>query len=135
MFDFKFDWDNSLNVDIQIIDEQHQELFRIGRKIEQSILTGCIHLNERDLLNLLCEVREYVTYHFYEEEKLIQELKPHLLENHKNQHDAFVKWVNSINCIKLVQDPVDSLKELKEALKKWLFEHIVVEDKKVFCEK
>ena len=131
MFDFKFDWDESLNVGIPFIDEQHQELFSIGRKLEQEILTQCMNADEKYLLKLLCEIREYVTYHFYEEEKLIKELNPHLFEKHKNEHDQFIAWVNSIDCGELLQNPQKKLKEIKEALQKWVFEHILIEDRQV----
>ena len=60
LFDFKFDWDDSLNVGIPEIDTQHQEFFRIGRSIEQLILTGCKNITEKELLELLCE---YVQIH------------------------------------------------------------------------
>ena len=132
MFDFKFDWDDSLNLGIPLIDEQHKELFRIGRRIEQELLTGCINSDEKQLLELLCEIREYVTYHFYGEEEYLKESRPHLLEKHKSEHDKFLSWVNSISCKELVEKPQKSLREMKEALKKWLFEHILVEDRQAF---
>nr|WP_295685618.1 hemerythrin family protein [uncultured Lachnoclostridium sp.] len=133
MFDFKFDWNDSLILGIQIIDDQHKELFRIGREIEQVLLIGCINLDKQYILNLLCKMRDYVTYHFYEEEKLIKELNIHLLRNHKNEHDKFIEWLNSIDCVKLVEFPQIYLKEIKEILQKWVFEHILIEDRKVFC--
>ena len=132
MFDFKFDWDESLSLGVPLMDEQHKELFRIGRRLEQELLTGCTYLDEKQLLELLCEVREYVTYHFYWEEKWIQESKPDLFEEHKKRHNEFLQWVNSISCRELVENPQKGIKEIKDGIQKWLFEHIIIEDRKIF---
>lgn len=35
MFDFKFDWDESISVGVEEIDEQHKELFKIARDINR----------------------------------------------------------------------------------------------------
>lgn len=40
MFDFKFDWCKEMEIGVPIVDAQHQELFRIGRDLEQLIFRG-----------------------------------------------------------------------------------------------
>lgn len=133
MFDFKFDWDPSISVGIEVIDEQHKELFRIGRDLEQLILTECMGINEEQLLAHLCELREYVTYHFYTEEKMIElHYSSDILDRHKKLHGNFKILINKIDCIALVNDPVTELKKLKTFLQEWLFQHILVEDRGIF---
>lgn len=127
LFDFKFDWDDSLNVGIPEIDTQHQEFFRIGRSIEQLILTGCKNITEKELLELLCEIRQYVTYHFYTEEEMLRE-RQEVLEKHKVKHEFLKKKINAVDCNKLVEEPVEALKELKNVLQEWFFEHMLMED-------
>lgn len=130
--DFKFDWNDSLKVGIETIDQQHQDLFRIVRKIEQAIIIKCDNLEEEYLLKLLCELREYVTYHFYEEEKIIEDLNLEMLPNHKKHHDEFLGWVQSISCIRLIEEPLSCLEEIRDRLQIWFFQHIISEDKVVF---
>ena len=57
MFDFRFDWDNSIATGNEEIDSHNKVLFRIGRDIEQLILTDCRAASEKDLLAKLCEIR------------------------------------------------------------------------------
>ena len=45
MFDFNFNWDDSLTLGIEKLDMQHRELFKIGRDIEQLLLIQCIGVN------------------------------------------------------------------------------------------
>lgn len=135
MFDFKFDWDKSINIGIKEIDEQHQELFRIARDIEQFLLRQCEGISEDEVLNQLCELREYITYHFYIEEMIIAEINKDQLESHKKHHDEFIEVVNSIDCIELVKDPQKGLRAIKELIKEWLFGHILTEDITILEEK
>ena len=64
MFDFKFDWSAEMELGIPILDEQHKEIFRIARNIEQLLIQNCENVKPRDLVNIVCELREFVSYHF-----------------------------------------------------------------------
>ncbi len=132
MFDFQFDWDDSICVGIEEIDSQHREFFRIGRDLEQMILTGCGAVSEQEILDKLCEVREYMTYHFYTEEKFLEEMKSEHLERHRAQHEEFKRIINAVDCEKLIKDPVKELKQIRNYLQEWFFTHILQEDKNCF---
>lgn len=128
MFNFKFDWDPSINIGIPNIDEQHQELFSIAREIEQLVLTHCLSATEADYYRLLCKLREYVTYHFYEEEALMQAIKYPDYENHKAAHDTLKKAINSIDCNYLCNQPFECFSEIKSVIKDWVFQHMLIDD-------
>ena len=133
MFDFKFDWDPNVAVGVKEIDIQHQELFRIGRDIEQLIITGAAGKTPEDIINQLCALREYVTYHFYTEEKILEVFQtPEVYRRHQEQHDAFKARINKIDCIELIKNPVAGFKEIKQMLQQWLFTHILHTDKMDF---
>ena len=91
MFDFQFDWKDDLNTGVEDIDRQHRELFRIGRDIEQLILTGCVGVGDKELLKIICDLREYVSYHFYEEEKFMKSHNYKDYEVHKKSHEDVYK--------------------------------------------
>ena len=131
MFDFKFDWDKRLEIGIKEIDEQHQELFRIGRNIEQLIITNFKETKEEQLLEQLCHLRDYVTYHFYTEEELLKSTNAENFEEHKRHHDQFKSQIDTVNCIQLVEQPLEEFNKLKVALQEWLFKHIILEDSKM----
>lgn len=128
MFDFKFDWCKEMEVGIGIIDAHHRELFRIGRDMEQLIMNGCRNATFDQLLDIVCELRDYVGYHFYTEENLMKEYNyPHYSE-HKAAHTAFRTQVLEIDMPTLGKNPEKVLPKLKDELQNFLFNHILTED-------
>ena len=124
--DFKFNWDASLEIGHSLFDAQHKELFRIGRDIEQLLLTNSVTLSPDQLLNIICELRTYVTYHFYEEEKIMLEINYPYFSAHKHAHDVFTNQIKALNFD--ADNLYDSAKTIKELLQTWVFEHILIED-------
>ncbi len=131
MFDFNFDWNNEINTNIEIVDFQHQNLFLIGREIEQIIRTKCIGMTEDQLLKIVCELRDYVAYHFYQEESLMQQAGYSDFEEHRRQHQAAIKEVQSIDFHQLRENPLVGLINIKNMMQDWIFKHILIEDKKM----
>ena len=68
-----FKWKEDFSVNIKTIDEQHQELFRIGNSLYNiiSIKGGIDRYDE--IMKILYEMRDYAIYHFDYEEKLMKE--------------------------------------------------------------
>lgn len=132
MFDFKFDWNPELETGDTILDSQHKELFIITREIEQLILTDCKNTTCQDLLNLLCKIRDYITYHFYYEEQLLHSMAhPDVIE-HLNDHKNFLTQINSIDCTSLCNNPTHSLKSIQYLIQTFVFEHLLILDMAVF---
>lgn len=131
MFDFKFDWDSRLELDIPHIDSQHQQLFKIGRRIEQYLIFQCAGTTHEDLLHILYELRDYITYHFFTEEKYMIEIGFPDFNEHIKQHQEFKTYINTIDYEKLCSAPTESLHALKDYLVKWIFQHMVHEDQKI----
>ena len=70
MFDFKFDWEKNLNTSIESIDVQHKQLFKLGRDMEQLLQMQCIGVTDKQLLDIVCGLRDFTAYHFYAEEDM-----------------------------------------------------------------
>ncbi|MBE5961338.1 MAG: bacteriohemerythrin [Lachnospiraceae bacterium] len=134
MFDFKFNWDESLDTGMESIDSQHKELFRIARNMEQLLLTRCIGVQESALLDIVCELREYVSYHFYYEESLMLQAGYVNYEEHKKLHDEFKLQIMNLDCPALAKNPQSELKKLKDTIQEWIFTHMLIEDKKMIKE-
>ena len=128
MFDFKFDWDSSINTGIDFIDSQHKELFRIGRDIEQLLIARCIGVKDETLLQIVCELRDYVAYHFYHEERLMEMYNFEGIEEHKKEHKMFTEIIMSIDCPKLGEQPFDELKKIKDIITQIVFNHMIKMD-------
>ena len=131
MFDFKFDWKDDLNINIESVDSQHKELFRIARGIEQMLLTGCVGMESDRLLGIVRELREYVSYHFYEEERIMKEVNYSRYEEHAKIHEEFKEVITNIDWEVLKEEPSQELKKIKDSVQDWIFQHMLIEDKKM----
>lgn len=129
MFDFKFDWCKEMECGIQIIDEQHQELFRIVREIEQLIMNGCKNATPKQLLDIVCELREYISYHFYTEENLMARFQYPKLAFHMAGHMELKDYILNIDLSALAKDPNHVLVLIKEHMQEYLFNHLLQEDR------
>lgn len=134
MFDFKFDWNDSFNVGIESIDNQHKELLRIGRGIEQLLITNCIGVQTDELLSIVRELREYVSYHFYEEEKFMKSYDYSAFNHHIAEHKQFLKKIEGINMPRLRDYPNEELRKIKSDIQDYIFQHVLQEDKSMAYE-
>ena len=128
MFDFSFDWRKEMDTQIEIIDFQHKQFFAIGREIEQLIIIKCIGVTDEQLLKIVCGLRDYVAYHFYEEESLMQQVDYPELEQHKAEHQEGVRKVQMIDFHRLSENPLEGLKAIKDTMQEWSFQHMLVTD-------
>lgn len=128
MFDFVFNWHADLSIGIDKIDEQHKALFKIGRDMEQLLQRQCIGVTDKQLLDIICALREYAAYHFYEEELLMEKGGYSKLEEHKAEHNKFADYITMIDCPKIRTNPNLELKKMKNDVQNHIFEHILNED-------
>lgn len=128
MFDFKFDWCKEMELGIDIIDSQHRELFRIGRSIEQLVMNGCKTATPQQLLDIVCELRDYAAYQFYTEEDLMVKYNYPNYVKHKALHNDVKKFILGIDLPLLGRNPEQVLPHVKDELQTFLFDHILTED-------
>ena len=131
MFDFKFDWRDELNVGIAEIDEQHREMFRIVRDMEQLLITQCINVEEKQLYEIIRRLREYISYHFYDEEVLMKKNNYTGIEEHTKEHREFYDYIIGIDIPSLGKDPCNSLKSIKDTVQDYIFNHMMYQDKRM----
>lgn len=131
MFDFAFDWIKELETGDELIDQQHKEFFRIGRNIEQLLVRKCIGVQEQELLDIVCELREYISYHFYSEETIMRQQSYSGYVQHVREHLKFKKYIMDIDCPALAKNPYQELKGIKATIQLWVFSHMMGEDVKM----
>jgi len=81
-------WDKSLAVGVQLIDEQHQELFRRVNALLEAMLAA---KGKDEIGKLLAFLKDYVVEHFGAEQALMLKHRYPAFAQHKAQHDDFVK--------------------------------------------
>lgn len=131
MFDFHFDWNSSMEIGVAEIDEHHKQLLRIGRDIEQLLQIKCIGVTEQQLLDIVCELRDYVAYHYYEEEALMEREGYPKLKEHRAEHQKYVDLVQHLDWPAMKRNPEPELKKLRDLLADLLFSHILTWDKEM----
>lgn len=128
MFDFNFDWKPEMDTRIESIDTQHRQLFVIGRDIEQLVRVECIGVTDKQLLDIVCRLRDYTGYHFYEEEQMMKKSDYPGLEEHRKQHVRYTTAVMKIDMPKLKANPAKELNKIKIELQTGIFNHMLTED-------
>lgn len=129
MFDFKFDWAKSMETGIEDIDTQHKQLFKIGRDLEQLIRIHCIGITDKQILDVVCELRDYTGYHFYEEERMMQEMCYARISAHKKYHKRCSDFIMKLDLPKIKEEPLEQMKMIKEEVQCWIMDHVLSEDR------
>lgn len=118
------EWDDTLSVGIEEIDEQHKVLVDLVNKMHEAI-----HQRHGSdvVIGILSDLAEYTRIHFAVEESLMRILNYPDYDNHKQVHEELLHTVADL------QDKVASGKksigfELMHFLKTWLVKHIMEED-------
>lgn len=131
MFDFQFNWSPEFNTNIELIDTHHKQLFKIGRDIEQLLQTNCIGVTDKQLLDIICELRDFSGYHFYEEERLMEEYHYPEKESHRKLHLAFSSKIAGVILPDLKANPMIELEKIRNEVQDNLLEHILKADKQM----
>ena len=129
MFDFKFDWQPEMDSHIMDIDVQHQQLFKVGRDMEQLLRIKCIGVTDKQLLDIICQLRDFSAYHFYVEESLMEEMNYSKLAEHRETHKRYSEYIMNINLPKLKENPEKELRLIKDEIQEWIFQHVLHEDR------
>ena len=128
MFAFKFDWQPNYETGVEAVDTQHKQLMRIGREIEQLIQTKAVGVSPKQLIDIVCELRDYTGYHFYMEEQLMEECGYEDIAQHKKHHQELLKMVMNFDVTRLADDPVGTLEKGRALLQEQIFQHIMKDD-------
>ena len=119
-------WTKDCRLGIDHIDSQHRLLFAIANEL----IDFENPMEEApEFKFLLNHLRQYVDDHFKSEEKYMQNIQYPDLDDHTQKHQEIVEEINEL------LKGIKTLNELKEKmdvlLKKWIKEHILMEDKKI----
>lgn len=128
MFDFKFDWDKSMETGLEDVDTQHKQLFKIGRDIEQLLRIQCIGVTDKQLLDIVCELRDFTGYHFYVEERMMDEMCYPRITEHKKFHKRCSDFITGLDLPKIKAEPVKQLKVIRDEVQDWIMNHVLSED-------
>lgn|SRR5574344_421807 len=120
-------WNESYSVGVKFIDEEHKKLLEILNKHYD----GVIQEKDKDfMLKTMEEMRIYTKTHFGDEERYMQKYNYGLFEMHKKEHEYFISEIQEFEN-SWIQGHGSLSTDISLFLKKWLLNHISIEDKKV----
>lgn len=128
MFDFKFDWDKTMETGLADVDTQHKQLFKIGRDLEQLLRIQCIGVTDKQLLDIVCELRDFTAYHFYVEERMMEEMCYARVTEHKKFHKRCSDFITGLDLPKIKAEPVKELQKIRDEVQEWIMQHVLNED-------
>lgn len=116
---------------IEIVDEEHAELFRIIRSANDLIMEELLYDKYDEIMSVLEQLRNYTIQHFTDEEEYMASINYEGLEVQKKAHEVFVDKLTDINLDDLDDNQQQYLIELVDFLLMWLVNHILKMDKKI----
>ncbi|WP_078790005.1 bacteriohemerythrin [Trichlorobacter thiogenes] len=120
------EWNQSLKVDIQQFDDQHQQLVAMVNRLHQALKDG----QAVDLLDeILAGLLEYTQVHFAGEEALMEQYGYPDYQRHKQTHVDLVRQVEDIYAQFKNGKQLQPI-SVMQFLVNWLTNHIKGEDKK-----
>ena len=120
-------WDPIYRIGVDVIDRQHQKLFDIGNRFYDAWRQ---HAPRARLRRIFDELLEYTTYHFAEEERLMQQIDYPALPQHRANHEELVELVNHYRT-QLKGRTTGAEKQALEFLRTWLRAHVLDADRKI----
>ena len=119
------EWDPELACGVELVDNEHKELFKM---VDDLLEEGRTPESSEKALGFLSE---YVVNHFAHEEALMEECNYPNTEEHKAEHERFVRALGELK--RKYENSGGSNKviiEINQTAIGWLFNHIKVVDQR-----
>ena len=120
-------WDPVYSIGVDIIDRQHQKLFDISNRFYAAWRQ---RVRGAALSRIFDELLEYTSYHFAEEERLMQQIDYPALSQHRANHEELVELVNHYRT-QLKRRVPGAEKQALEFVRTWLRAHVLDADKDI----
>lgn len=115
---------------IDLIDKEHEELFRIVGKANKLVRYED-EFDIEQILEVIHELHEYADFHFKDEEEYMESIHYKGLDAQKRAHSSFIDKVENIDMGQIQENPKEYTQSLVEFLLGWLINHILYTDKKI----
>lgn len=116
---------------IEIIDEEHKELFRIIEEVQQIIKNNLLFDKYDQIISLIDDLRNYTKDHFKDEEEYMASIGHDGLEAQKVAHELFISRLDTLDMKDIDTNQEEILEEIMAFLTEWLVNHILNMDKKI----
>lgn len=123
-----FEWKEEYETKIEVIDEQHKELFKIANE-SYALLKNDLILDKYDkVVEIINRLLDYCEYHFSTEEEYQLSIGYKKFLSHKVQHEEFIKKLRDENLKKMDENQDEYLMNILQFFMKWITGHILARD-------
>ncbi len=116
---------------IQQIDDEHRKLFEIAENLYQTLHDDFIPDKFDHIRHAINELQEYTKVHFAHEEEFMESIGYKRIFTQKTEHDAFIQKLDEMDLDAIDENQEQSILDMLDFLAKWLFHHILENDKKI----
>lgn len=120
-------WSDEYKLGIKMIDDDHRSLFNTANHLHRAVKTHEGHETVKATFDMLTK---YVHEHFAREEQLMEEANYPGLDEHRRLHANFIRAFFSTKQSYIVAPKMFDFDGFLDFLKKWLINHVLVEDPK-----
>ena len=124
-------WSENYATNIEIIDEQHKELFNILDNCYELLLNNKDEDKYDKIIHILEKLKDYTIYHFNTEEEFLKKNNYSKFLSHKFAHDAFIEQINGYDIYSIDKDQKGSVNEILDIVASWIKNHILDIDKNI----
>lgn len=120
-------WNKNFETGNEIVDGQHKEIFRLV----QQVLDADAFANRQEKIEVAMSfLSDYAVRHFASEESLMTESNYPQYDQHKGQHDGFVKDVVAfVERFKVEGSTISISETINNFVVAWLKDHIMGSDR------
>jgi hemerythrin-like metal-binding protein/PAS domain S-box-containing protein len=121
-------WTDELKIGLSEMDEQHENLVKLANQLYNVLRKSKSKKETKDTLKAFID---YSAYHFGNEERYFDEFGYEFAEEHKKEHNLFLKEMNKFQK-EYLANKIKFLDEIMFFIADWIPNHFKVEDKKYF---
>jgi len=123
-----YEMKNEYLTGIEIIDEEHEMLFKIADKLYSLLHDQFIPDKYDYILEVIGELKEYAKKHFADEEAYMESINYKRMFTQKIQHAEFIEKMNSYHPEVIDSSQREACMDILDFINKWLVDHILEND-------
>ena len=125
------EWKDKYKTGIELVDEQHKELFRLFNKTYKLYYNEFLIDKYDQIISAVEELKEYTKYHFKAEEEYMVSIRYNKFFEHKLNHDDFIRKIEAIDYNIIDNNQQSQLLEILKYVSNWIIDHVVTVDKEI----
>ncbi|MCF0149318.1 MAG: hemerythrin family protein [Clostridium sp.] len=125
------EWKDKYKTGIELVDEQHKELFRLFNKTYKLYYNEFLIDKYDQIIAAVEGLKEYTKYHFKAEEEYMVSIRYNKFFEHKLNHDDFIRKIEAIDYNIIDNNQQSQLLEILKYVSNWIIDHVVTVDKEI----